>query len=204
MTTPVTGRTDERPMTSPVAARPAPAEQFPAIPFGRLVRAEWRKATGTRAARWLLAAVALTTIGGLEIPLLFPRDVTQTRASYLAWAGLGLTRLLPIVLQATGNWVNTSQTYGWVLYGQWAGHGAQIRSPLPRCCGLSCHWQPGSRARGAARCGEEHARILAANSPARLGCCPPNPICHVWHERETRKADPPNANDLEVQYGHCP
>jgi ABC-2 type transport system permease protein len=231
-------------MTSPVAVRPAPMAQFPAIPFGRLLRAEWRKATGTRAARWLLTAVALTTIGGVEIPLLFPHDVAQTRASYLTWAGLGLTRLLPIVLmlamtaewsqrtamttftqeprrgrvltakiaagmgiglaaavyafavtelvvaaarlagrhigvgwnwpqlagfvafvllisgigiafcallhntavaivtyfvlggalsllmipglQATGNWVNTSQTYGWVLYGQWAGHGAQI------------------------------------------------------------------------------
>ena len=106
MTTPVTARTEGHPMTSPVAAAPGPAAQFPAIPFGRLMRAEWRKATGTRAARWLLAAVALTTIGGLEIPLLFPRDVTQTRASYLAWAGLGLTRLLPIVamLAMTAEW----------------------------------------------------------------------------------------------------
>ena len=85
---------------SVTTARPAP------IPFGRLLRAEWRKTTGTRAARWLLAAVALTTIGGLEIPLLFPRDVTQSRASYLTWAGLGLTRLLPIVLMLamTAEW----------------------------------------------------------------------------------------------------
>ena len=29
-------------------------------------------------------------------------------------------------LQAAGRWVNTGQTYGWVLNGQWAGHGAQI------------------------------------------------------------------------------
>jgi ABC-2 type transport system permease protein len=106
MTTPVTVRTEGHPMTLPVAARPAPTAQFSANPFDRLVRAEWRKATGTRAARWLLAAVALTTIGGLEIPLLFPHDVTQTRASYLAWAGLGLTRLLPIVLMLamTAEW----------------------------------------------------------------------------------------------------
>jgi ABC-2 type transport system permease protein len=233
-------------MTSLVAVRPASAAQFPAIPFGRLLRAEWRKATGTRTARWLLAAVALTTIGGLEIPLLFPHDVAQTRASYLTWAGLGLTRLLPIVLmlamtaewsqrtamttftqeprrgrvlaakiaagmgislagavyafavtelvvaaaqlagrhiavgwnwpqlagfaafvllisgiafgallhntavaivtyfvlggalsllmipalQSAGNWVNTGQTYGWVLDGQWAGHGAQIATSM--------------------------------------------------------------------------
>ena len=261
MTTPVTARTEGRPTTSPVAARPAPTAQFSAIPFGRLLRAEWRKATGTRAARWLLAAVALTTIGGLEIPLLFPHDVTQTRASYLAWAGLGpdpaaadradarddrrmepahrddhlhpgapagrvlaakvatgmgislagavyafgvtelavagaraagrhiavgwnwpqlagfavfvlLTSAIGIAfgallhntavaivtyfvlggafsllmipaLQATGNWVNTGQTYGWVLYGQWAGHGAQIAATtllwvvLPLAAGIA-------------------------------------------------------------------
>ena len=70
------------------------------------MRAEWRKTTGTRAARWLLAAIALTTIAGLEIPLLFPRDVPQSRASYLTWAGLGLTRLLPILLMLamTAEW----------------------------------------------------------------------------------------------------
>jgi hypothetical protein len=232
-------------MTTPTTVvQPAPAAQFHPISFSRLLRAEWRKTTGTRAARWLLAAVAIITIGGLEIPLLFPHDVTQSRASYLTWAGLGLSRLLPIVLmlamtaewsqrtamttftqqprrarvltakivtglgvslagagyafgatelvvtaaraaghhigtgwnwpqlagfavfilltstigiafdallhntaaaiityfalaaafsllmipapQAVGNWINTGQTYGWVLDGQWAGHGAQI------------------------------------------------------------------------------
>jgi ABC-type transport system involved in multi-copper enzyme maturation permease subunit len=93
-------------MTTSVHARPAAAAQFAPIPFGRLLRAEWHKATGTRAARWLLAAVALITIGGLEVPLLFPRDVSQSRASYLTWAGLGLTRLLPIVLMLamTAEW----------------------------------------------------------------------------------------------------
>ena len=231
-------------MTTAMTVQPAPTVQFPPIPFGRLLRAELIKTTSTRAARWLLAAVALITIGGLAIPLLFPHDVTQSRASYLTWAGLGLTRLLPIVLmlamtaewsqrtamttftqeprrarvlaakiatgigisvagaayafgvtelvvtaasaagrhigtgwnwpqlagftvfilltsaigiafgallhntaaaivtyfalaaafsllmipalQAVGNWINTGQTYGWVLNGQWAGHGAQI------------------------------------------------------------------------------
>lgn len=93
-------------MTAPVINRPAATEQFPPIPFTRLLRAEWRKATGTRAARWLLAAVAVITIGALEVPLLFPRDVTQSRASYLTWAGLGLSRLLPIVLMLamTAEW----------------------------------------------------------------------------------------------------
>ena len=34
----------------------APRATFPGIPFGRLVRVEWGKATDTRAARWLLIA----------------------------------------------------------------------------------------------------------------------------------------------------
>jgi ABC-2 type transport system permease protein len=93
-------------MMPTVTVRPATTTRPAPIPFGRLLRAEWRKTTGTRAARWLLAAVALTTIGALEIPLLFPRDVPQSRASYLTWAGLGLTRLLPIVLMLamTAEW----------------------------------------------------------------------------------------------------
>ena len=93
-------------MTTPVAVQSAPAAQFAPIPFTRLLRAEWRKATSTRAARWLLAAIAVITIGALEIPLLFTREVTQVRASYLTWAGLGLSRLLPIVLMLamTAEW----------------------------------------------------------------------------------------------------
>jgi ABC-2 type transport system permease protein len=214
------------------------------IPFGILVRAELRKTVDVRAVRWMLFAAALLVAGAEAVPLVFPHNVTQDRASYLTWAALGLSRLLPLVLlmamtaewsqrtamttftqeprrgrvlaakiatgmgislagavyafgvselvvtgahvagrriavgwnwpqlagfavfvlltsaigiafgallhntavaivtyfvlggafsllmipalQATGNWVNTSQTYGWVLYGQWAGHGAQI------------------------------------------------------------------------------
>ena len=80
--------------------------QFPPIPFTRLLRAEWQKTTSTRAARWLLAATAVITIGALLIPLLFPHDVPQSRASYLTWAGVGLTRLLPVVLMLamTAEW----------------------------------------------------------------------------------------------------
>jgi hypothetical protein len=25
-----------------------------------------------------------------------------------------------------GRWINTGQSYGWLLYGQWADHGGQI------------------------------------------------------------------------------
>ena len=31
-------------------------------------------------------------------------------------------------LQAAGRWINTGQTFGWVLTGQWSGHGPQIAS----------------------------------------------------------------------------
>ena len=84
----------------------APPAQFAPVPFTALLRAEGRKATSTRAARWLLAAIAVITIGGLAIPLTFPDQVTQSWASYLTWAGLGLSRLLPIVLMLamTAEW----------------------------------------------------------------------------------------------------
>lgn len=85
-------------MTAAVRTEPTPAHQFPRIPFTHLLRAEWHKATGARAARWLMAAAALTTIAAQAIPLLFPNHVKQSSTSYLTWAGLGLTRLLPVVL----------------------------------------------------------------------------------------------------------
>ena len=85
-------------MTAAVRTEPMPAHQFPRIPFTHLLRAEWHKTTGARAARWLLAAAALTTIAAQAIPLLFPHNVKQSSTSYLTWAGLGLSRLLPVVL----------------------------------------------------------------------------------------------------------
>jgi ABC-type transport system involved in multi-copper enzyme maturation permease subunit len=77
-----------------------------AIPFGRLLRAECRKATDTRAARWLLAVTVLLALAAQAVPLAFPHDVTQNRASFLTWAALGLTRLLPIalILTMTAEW----------------------------------------------------------------------------------------------------
>jgi hypothetical protein len=83
-----------------------PRRQPSPIPFDRLLRAEWLKTTGARASRWLLAAAALTTIAAEAVPLLFPHNVKQSGASYLTWAGLGLTRLLPVVLMLamTAEW----------------------------------------------------------------------------------------------------
>jgi ABC-type transport system involved in multi-copper enzyme maturation permease subunit len=75
-------------------------------PFARLLRAECRKAADTRAARWLLAATVLLAIAAQAVPLVFPHDVTEDRASFLTWAALGMTRLLPIalILTMTAEW----------------------------------------------------------------------------------------------------
>ena len=80
------------------------------IPFSRLVRVEWTKATDTRAARWLLALVALSTAAIMLVPVLVPTSFDQTDASYLRVAALGLSILLPVVpiLMFTGEWSQRS------------------------------------------------------------------------------------------------
>jgi ABC-2 type transport system permease protein len=76
------------------------------LPFLRLVRVEWAKATDTRAARWLLALTALSTAGMMAVPVVAPTTFDQTQATYLRVAALGLTILLPVVaiLLFTGEW----------------------------------------------------------------------------------------------------
>lgn len=80
------------------------------IPFARLARVEWAKATDTRAARWLLGLVALSTTGMMLVPVLAPTTFEQTHATYLRVAALGLTILLPVVaiLLLTGEWSQRS------------------------------------------------------------------------------------------------
>jgi ABC-2 type transport system permease protein len=80
------------------------------IPFPRLVRVEWAKATDTRAARWLLALVALSTAAMMLAPVLAPTSFDQTYASYLGVAAVGLSILLPVVaiLMFTGEWSQRS------------------------------------------------------------------------------------------------
>ncbi len=87
----------------------APSAPGP-IPFSRLVRVEWAKATDTRAARWLLALVALSTAGLTLAPVLAPTSFDQTYASYLGVAAVGLVILLPVVaiLMFTGEWSQRS------------------------------------------------------------------------------------------------
>jgi hypothetical protein len=93
-----------RPATTGDAASTTPA--FPGIPFGRLLRVEWGKATETRAARWLLAAVAASTVGLMLAPILAPSSIDQTYSSYLSYAAMGLSILLPVVaiLTLTSEW----------------------------------------------------------------------------------------------------
>lgn len=99
----MTSTTITRPVRT--ADRPSPATH-PAIPFGRLLRVEWGKATDTRAARWLLAMVAASTAGLMLVPMLSPSSIDQTYASYLGYAALGVTILLPVVsiLTLTSEW----------------------------------------------------------------------------------------------------
>lgn len=87
---------------APPASRP--------IPFARLVRVEWAKATDTRAARWLLALVALSTVGLVLVAVCAPTTFDQTYTGYLGVAALGLTILLPVVaiLLLTGEWSQRS------------------------------------------------------------------------------------------------
>lgn len=84
----------------------APSSPLAPIPFIRLVRVEWTKATDTRAARWLLALVGLSTVAMVLVPVVAPTSFDQSYASYLQVAAFGLTILLPVVaiLLLTGEW----------------------------------------------------------------------------------------------------
>ncbi|MFV0524130.1 MAG: ABC transporter permease [Acidimicrobiales bacterium] len=78
--------------------------------MSRLVRVEWAKATDTRAARWLLALVALSTVAMMLVPFVISTSFDQTYASYLRVGAFGLTILLPVVaiLLFTGEWSQRS------------------------------------------------------------------------------------------------
>jgi len=100
-------------MTSTTMTRPdrsadehSPEPAFAGIPFSRLLRVEFGKATDTRAARWLLAAVAALTVGLMLAPILAPQSIDQTYTSYLSFAAIALSILLPVVsiLTLTSEW----------------------------------------------------------------------------------------------------
>ncbi len=89
----------------------APFDRAPRpLPFSRLVRVELTKATDTRAARWLLALVGLSTAGMMLAPILAPERFDQTYAGYLEVASIAQVILVPIVgiLMLTGEWSHRS------------------------------------------------------------------------------------------------
>ncbi len=81
-----------------------------AIPFSRLIRVEWVKATDTRAGRWLLALLALSTAGLMLVAIIVPTTFDQTYASYLRVASIAQVLFLPVVaiLMLTGEWSQRS------------------------------------------------------------------------------------------------
>ncbi len=93
-----------RPVPAPGALAPGPS--FDPIPYRRLLRVEWGKATDTRAARWLLALVGISTVGLMLAPMLAPKSIDQTYTSYLGFAAGALSFLLPVVsiLTLTSEW----------------------------------------------------------------------------------------------------
>ena len=99
-------------MTIPLRTRgieAAPSSAHGPIPFTRLVRVELAKATDTRAARWLLALVALSTAAMMLAPILAPTRFDQTYASYLEVTAVAVSILLPVVavLMFTGEWTDS-------------------------------------------------------------------------------------------------
>ena len=78
----------------------------PGIPFTRSLRVEWRKSLDTRAARWLLAAVALVSVIAAVAPIATPHRSAQDLSNYLAIMAIGVTLLLPVVsiLTLTSEW----------------------------------------------------------------------------------------------------
>lgn len=101
-------------MTASLSPRALGIDATPSAPggiaFSRLVRVEWLKATDTRAARWLLGLVALSTVGMMLVPVIVPTSFDQTYASYLEVASIGQVIFLPIVamLMLTGEWSQRS------------------------------------------------------------------------------------------------
>ena len=76
------------------------------IPFTRLLRVEWGKATDTRAARWLLAITGLATLGIMLAPILAKTKIEQTTQHYVQFPAFVLATLLPVVaiLTMTTEW----------------------------------------------------------------------------------------------------
>jgi ABC-2 type transport system permease protein len=76
------------------------------LPFARMLKVEWRKSLDTRAARWILAAVAVLGAAATSVPLLLPSEFEQGWKAYLMPCAVVLALLLPVVslLTITSEW----------------------------------------------------------------------------------------------------
>jgi len=93
-------------MTTATSTVAASSALGPGIPFSRSLRVEWRKSVDTRAARWLLAAVAAVAVIAAVVPIATPHSSDQDLPNYLAIVAIGVTLLLPVVsiLTLTSEW----------------------------------------------------------------------------------------------------
>lgn len=107
-----------RPEPRPVVALPSRLDDVPAtgVPFARLVKVELRKATDTRAGRWLLGLIGLVTLIAL-VAVLFVGAPTDDKdfGTFLVTTFLPQNIFLPIVgiLVVTAEW---SQRTGLVTF----------------------------------------------------------------------------------------
>ena len=93
-------------MTTATPTVAATSALGPGIPFTRSLRVEWRKSVDTRAARWLLAAVAAVAVIAAVVPIATPHSSAQDLPNYLAIVAIGVTLFLPVVsiLTLTSEW----------------------------------------------------------------------------------------------------
>lgn len=101
-------------MTTSLSSRTLGIDATPSvpgpIPFSRLLRAEWAKATDTRAARWLLGLVALSMVALVAVAIAVPERFDQSYAGYLEAASIGQVIFMPLValLMLTSEWSQRS------------------------------------------------------------------------------------------------
>jgi ABC-2 type transport system permease protein len=96
---------------------------------------DWPKLAG------FIAFILLTGTIGIAFGALL-HNTAVAIVTYFALGGASNLLMIP-ALQAAGRWINTGQTYGWILDGQWAGHRSQIATStlvwiaLPLTLGLT-------------------------------------------------------------------
>lgn len=85
----------------------------------------WHIATGAVAGYVLF--VLINSLMGMAFGALFH----NTAVAIVVFLGLPtLMTLIALPLDSAGDWVDPTTTFGWILRGEWAGHGSQIATSL--------------------------------------------------------------------------